>query len=203
MIEQGSIGWHKARLGKVTASRISDIMAKGKSGASSASRKNYMAEKIIEILTGDKPENYTNPSMVWGTEKEPFARAEYENRTFSKVEEVGFIQHPEIEQAGASPDGLVGDDGLIEIKCPNTATHLETLLSGKISKTYLTQMQSQMACTERRWCDFVSFDPRLPENLQMFIQRVNRDSGRIAEIEQEVRLFIAELNAKIKALREI
>ncbi len=140
--------------------------------------------------------------MQWGTEQEPFARAAYESRFKTMVEEVGFIQHPTIEMAGASPDGFV-DDGLIEIKCPNTATMLDVLLTKKIDDKYFKQVQWQLACTKRDWCDFVVFDPRLPERLQLFVQRVEKHPALIAEMEQEVRKFLAEVQQKVKELENL
>jgi len=198
---QGSDEWFNARLGKVTASRIADIMAKTKSGEA-ASRKNYMAELICERLTGQKTEHYTTEAMKWGIENEPFARAAYEAITGNTVQEVGFINHPYIENSGASPDGLVSNDGMVEFKCPNTATHIETLLSKDIDKRYLLyQMPWGMECTERQWCDFVSFDPRLPDDLQFFCKRVFLKDLPIDTIRGEVFIFLSQLNEKIKLLR--
>ena len=201
-IIQGSPEWHQQRLGKVTASRVADVIAKTKTGYST-SRENYMAQLICERLTGTPTEGFTNAAMQWGTETEPKARQAYEAETFTTVVEVAMIAHPSIPNTGASPDGLVGDDGLIEIKCPNTATHIDTLLSQKVPSKYNTQMQWQMACTGRQWCDFVSFDPRLPSHLQLFIKRVNRDDSFIKETESEIALFLAELEQKIYALHAL
>lgn len=197
-MEQRSPEWFAARCGKVTASRVADLMAKTKSGYST-SRANYMAELICERLTGKPTESYTNGAMQWGTDTEPQAKAAYVFM-HDEVAECAFAEHPTIASLGASPDGLVGDDGLLEIKCPNTATHLEFLLSKTIPGKYITQMQTQMACTGRKWCDFVSFDPRLPDSMQMWISRVNRDDAFISEIEKEVTAFLAEVDAKITAL---
>ena len=197
---QGSEEWHEARLGKVTASRIADMMARTKTGWG-AGRANYMAELLCERLTGSAEDRFTNAAMAWGTETEPQARAAYEFITGRAVEEVGFVDHPSIAMAGASPDGLVGDDGLIEIKCPNTATHIETLLTETIPSKYRMQMLWQMACTGRAWCDFASFDPRLPGDMQLFIARVTPEPGEIDALESGVREFLAELDAKISALR--
>jgi putative phage-type endonuclease len=191
--------WYEARLGKVTASRVADVMAKTKSGYS-ASRANYMAQLICERLTGTKGESFQNAAMAWGTEQEPAARGAYEARTGLLVQETGFVPHPTIPGAGASPDGLVGDDGLVEIKCPNTATHIETLLGGSTALKYRDQMMMQMACTGRQWCDFVSFDPRMPANMQLFVVRVLRDDKAIAEMEDEIRKFLAEMEAKLAKL---
>jgi len=201
MIEQGTPEWHLQRLGKVTASRIADIMATTKSGPA-ASRANYAAELVSARLTGLVPASFSNDAMKWGVEQEPFARASYEVLTGVMVEEVGFIDHPFISMSGASPDGLVGNLGMIEIKCPNTATHIEFLLTGKIAQKYIYQMLWQMACCDRGWCDFVSFDPRLPENLQIKIIRVPRDDDAIdilyqsvIEFNDEVAVTVAKLNS--------
>jgi putative phage-type endonuclease len=197
---QGSEEWFAMRCGKVTASRVADVIAKTKSGWG-ASRGNYMAELIAERLTGNTATSFTNAAMQWGTETEPQARAAYEFFTDAEVTEVAFVVHPEIKEAGASPDGLVGDDGMLEVKCPNTATHIETLLSGKIPAKYITQMMWQMAAAERKWCDYVSFDPRLPRNLNLFIYRVERDDERISELEGIVTDFLKELAEKVSALK--
>jgi len=199
MIEQGSAGWFEARRGKVTASRVADVIAKTKSGYS-ASRANYAAQLIAERLTGTVAESFTNAAMQWGTDNEPDARLAYEFRHDVEVEQVAFIDHPTIAMSGASPDGLVGSVGLVEIKCPNTATHLETLQSETIPLKYETQMLWQMACTGAEWCDFASFDPRLPENLRLWVKRFERDAARIAEIEAEVTAFLSEIDATVAEL---
>lgn len=201
MIVQGSPEWLALRVGKVTASRVADLMATTKAGWA-ASRANYMAELVVERLTGASTPSFTNDAMRWGTEQEPHARQAYAQRCGCDVFEVAFIDHPEIAMTGASPDGLVGDDGLVEIKCPNTATHLETLETGAIPGKYLTQMAWQMACTGSAWCDFVSYDPRLPRPMQLFVKRVDRDVSLVLELEAGVTEFIAELDAKIARLRE-
>jgi putative phage-type endonuclease len=200
-MEQRTEEWFAARIGKVTASRVADVIAKTKSGYS-ASRDNYMAQLICERLTGQQGESFTNAAMEWGTQTEPLARSAYENARSLLVKEVGFINHPRIEMSGASPDGLVADDGLVEIKCPNTATHIDTLLSQKVPTKYITQMQWQMLCCQRKWCDFVSFDNRLPENLQLFIQEVEFDPEYCAMLEKEVSQFLAELDSKVAKLKE-
>lgn len=201
MMEQRTDDWFAARLGKVTASRVADVVAKTKSGYS-ASRDNYMADLIVERLTGQKAAGFSSAAMEWGVEQEPLAKAAYSARTGELVEEVGFIDHPTVAMSGASPDGLVSE-GCVEFKCPNTATHLEYLLAGKPPEKYVTQMQWQMACTGRPWCDFVSYDSRLPEHLQMLIVRVPRDDKRIVELEEEVRKFLAELDEKVTKLKEL
>ncbi len=202
MIEQGSPEWFAQRLGKVTASRVADVIAKTKTGYST-SRENYMAQLVCERMTGTVAESFSNAAMVHGTETEPLARAAYEAHADVLVDEVAMIQHPTIEQAGASPDGLVGDDGQLEIKCPNTATHIDTLLSQTVPGEYVTQMQWQMACTGRQWCDFVSFDPRMTDGLQLFVKRVQRDNAYIQMLEEEVKKFLTELDGKIMKLNEL
>lgn len=201
-IEQGSPEWFEQRRGKVTASRIADIMAKTKSGYST-SRQNYLMQLLCERLTGKVEESFKSAAMQRGNDLEPEARNWYQLETGEIVEQVSFIDHPNINDAGASPDGLVGTEGLIEIKCPNTATHIETLRSKKPSDRYYKQMQWQMACTGRKWCDFVSFDNRLPDNLAYFCVRIDRNEEVIAEIEQEVTAFLLELDvtqAELNAL---
>lgn len=200
-VEQGTPEWFAARLGNVTASRVADVIAKTKSGYA-ASRENYMAQLICERMTNTVAESYTNTAMQWGTETEPLARAAYESITDVLVDEVGYVQHPRIERAGASPDGLVGLFGLLEIKCPNTATHIDTLITEQVPTKYITQMQWQMVCTGRAWCDFVSFDPRLPNGLQVFVKRVEFDTEYAATLEIEVVKFLAELDTKISKLNE-
>jgi len=200
-MEQRTPEWHAARLGRVTASRLADVVAKTKTGYST-SRANYMAELICERLTGTQGAFYSNAAMQWGTETEPMARAAYEGVVGALVIETGFIPHNTIAMAGASPDGLVDDDGLVEIKCPITATHIDTLLGQSVPIRYNIQMQWQMACTGRKWCDFVSFDPRMPEGMQIFIKRVDRDDVLISELEKEVISFLTELDNKIAQLKE-
>lgn len=193
--EQGSDEWLQARVGVATGSKYSDIMARTRSGYA-ASRKNYMAELVVERLTGRPTERYVNAAMQWGTETEPVARLAYTLSTGNDVEETGLWLHNDIP-TGASPDGLIGLDGLIEIKCPNTATHLETLVTKQIPREHVAQVQGQMWITGRMWCDFVSFDPRLPENAQMIIIRVERDEAYIKEMELEIRGFLADVDKQV------
>jgi len=200
MIEQGTPEWHQLRLGKVTASRVSDVMAKIKTGES-ASRKNYRAELVVQRLTGLPSESFTNAAMEWGTATEPMARIAYEIAKEVLVEQVGFIDHPTIAMFGCSPDGLA-HDGMIEIKCPNSATHIEYLTDNKAPAKYINQMQCQMAVTGRKWCDFVSFDPRLPEDLQLFVVRVERDQKYIDSMEVEVVEFLTEVEGMVNQLKE-
>lgn len=203
-MKQGTQEWKLSRVGYVTASRISDLMTRTKTGWG-AGRKNYMAQLIAERLTGIPEETFKSSAMHWGTDTEPKARAAYSFYSSVNVHEVGFILHPTIPMAGCSSDGFVGDDGqvLIEIKCPNSATHIDTLLDQEVPEKYVKQMQFQMACTGRSWCDFVSFDPRMPVQLEMFVKRVDRDSEMIAQIEMAVRDFLLELDRKLTMLKEL
>ena len=200
MIPQGTPEWFAARLGKVTASRIADATARTKTGWG-ASRANYMAELIAERLTGTQGDSYTNAAMQWGVDHEADARAAYEFYTDATVDLSGFITHPKISASGASPDGEVGKDGLVEIKCPNTATHIDTLLGLSVPEKYIKQMQWQMACSETAWCDFVSYDPRMPENMRLFVRRVPRNASMIENLEKDVLEFLGEMEQRIEALQ--
>jgi putative phage-type endonuclease len=199
---QGSAEWLAARVGSLGASRVHDVVAKTKSGYA-ASRGNVMAELLVERLTGKQYERYVSKEMAFGTETEPHARAAYEWAADVDVKTCGIFRHPTIHGTHASPDGLIGDDALIEIKVPNSSSHLETLLGAPIAARYVTQMQWQMACTNRQWCDFVSFDPNMPADLQLVIRRVERDDKMIEQIEAEVRAFLAELDEKILQLKQL
>jgi len=199
---QGSDAWLAARAGCLTASAIADMIAKTKTGES-ASRANLRARLVAERLTGvpQGPDLSNNPAVRWGTDHEPLARAAYEVSRGVMVDQTGLVMHPEIQWAGASPDGLIDDDGLLEIKAPNTATHLEYLLAGIPPRKYQPQMLWQMECTGRQWCDFASFDPRLPDDLQLFVVRLDRDQARIDEIRAEAIAFLAEVEEMIGRLR--
>jgi len=201
-MEQRTEEWFAARMGKVTASRVADVIAKTKTGYST-SRENYLAQLVCEVLTGKPAESYTNAAMQWGVDQEPLARAAYESYQNVLVDEVGFLIHPTITQSGASPDGLVGDLGMVEIKCPNTATHIDTLLTQTVPGKYNTQMQWQMACAGRHWCDFVSFDPRMPSDLQLFVKRVEYDPPYVAMLEKEVIQFLGDLDNKVAQLNKL
>ena len=196
---QGTEEWRLAKCGWIGASRVADIIAKTKSGWS-ASRATYMGQLIAERLTGKPMESFSSAAMQWGTDTEADARAAYQFETGVLVGKTGFVPHPSIRMAGASPDGLIGESGLLEIKCPNTATHIDTLLGQSVPGRYVTQMQFQMACTGRGWCDFCSYDPRLPENMRMFVKRVNRDPETIADLEKQVTEFNAEVEKKLAEL---
>ena len=198
-MEQRTDEWFAARAGKVTASRINDVLATVKSGESAACA-NYRAELVAERLTGRVAESFQSAAMKWGTETEPLARAAYEAETGNFVTEDGLIDHPSIPMTGASPDGLVDDDGLIEIKCPNTATHIAWIRAGIVPSEHRNQMLWQMACTGRKWDDFVSFDPRMPPELRIFIVRLDRDETAIADIEKRVVEFLATVDSSIADL---
>lgn len=201
-LAQGTPEWHAARIGCATASRIADVVARTKIGWG-ASRANYAAELVAERLTGVAVEGFVSTAMQRGMDTEAEARAAYEFLRDVSVEPVGFVPHPMIAMSGASPDGMVGDDGLVEIKCPNTATHIDTLLGQAVPGKYVTQMQWQMACTGRAWCDFVSYDPRMPDAMRLFVRRVERDAARIAELEREVVAFLRDVDDTVERLRRI
>lgn len=201
MNEQGSDGWVKDRCGNVTGSRITDVLAKPMKGSKeSTTRRNYKAELVSELLTGRVQEGFVSWDMKRGTELEPFARADYEVERGVTITNVGFVKHPTLARCGASPDGLIEKDGLVEFKAPKTANHLDYLTAGIVPMEYRPQMLWEMACTGRQWCDFVSYDPNMPERLQLFIKRFERDDVRIAEIEQEVIKFNAEIDEIIANL---
>ena len=195
-MQQGTDEWFAARLGKVTASRAADVMTK----KGSAARANLSAQLVLERLTNTKGESYSSAAMQWGVDQEPFARAAYEAHSGVWVDTVGFVQHPTIERAGASPDGLVGHDGLVEIKCPNTSTMIDTLLTGKVPSNYVTQMQMQMACTGRAWCDYAVFDSRMPVKAQLFVKRVQRDQKFIDDLNKEIIAFLSEVEISYQFL---
>jgi putative phage-type endonuclease len=196
-MEQRSPEWIAARLGSVTASRVSDALA----GPDTAARRNYLIQLVTERLTGQQQESYTNAAMQWGTETEPLARAMYQATLTgdSFVEEAPFVKHPTIEWFGASPDGFVSD-GLVEIKCPNSTTHIDYVIEGKVPTKYKKQILAQLACTNRKWCDFVSFDPRVPDHLQLFVVRFEPKQEEIEKLEEGVKKFLDEVNKAMEAL---
>jgi putative phage-type endonuclease len=201
-IIQRSPEWFAARCGSLGASQLADALAKTKSGWG-ASRANLRAKLVVERLTGQQEESFTSAAMQWGVDKEEEARIAYSFLTGRNVVEVGLYKHPTIIGSHASPDGLVDDNGCLEIKCPNSATHIETLKSNQVAHKYLLQMQWQMACADRQWCDFVSFDPRMPDHLTLYVQRVERDNDMLAILEAEVSTFLSEVEADVKKLNEI
>lgn len=198
-MDQRSAEWFSARLGKLTASRVADMMARTQKGWGS-SRANYAWELAIERLTGEPTPSFCSPAMQHGIDTEDKARAAYQIHALCNVEEVGFIEHPRLF-AGASPDGLIGADGMLEIKCPNPATHGETLLNGTIADKYHKQMQFQMACSGRQWCDFASFDERFPEPMRLWVKRIERDDKLIAEIEEAATEFLYEVERTVDRLK--
>jgi len=197
-MDQGTQEWHEARLGRVTASRIADVMMK----PSTAGYQNYRSQLVCERLTGRPTETFTSAAMQHGTETEPQARAIYTMTTGNMVEEVGFVPHPTIGMSGASPDGLVGNDGLIEIKCPQPTEHIRVLSGGDVKRGYLLQMQWQMSCTGRAWCDFASFSPALPDHLSLHLCRIEADLELQTEIASAVESFLADVETTISALQK-
>lgn len=202
MIEQRSEEWFKLRLGCVTGSVVDEVMAKPKRGQQeSQTRKKLKARLACELMTGKVLESsYQSWDMQRGIQLEPQARIEYELKTDAELESVGFVIHPKIARFGASPDAYVGKDGILELKCPNQATHLDYVLSGIVPSEYRKQLLAELACTGRKWVDFVSYHPDMPEHLQLFIIRMKRDDVEIAEIEAEVIKFNAEVDELIAKL---
>jgi putative phage-type endonuclease len=200
-MEQRSDEWFEARLGKVTASKIADVMSTLKTGKEAITRKNYRIQLVSERLTNKKADSFINDAMRIGIEREDDARTTYIFK-HNDVEEIGFVDHPTIPMTGASPDGLVGEYGLIEIKCPLATTHTDTIISGEAPSKYIPQMQWQMACTGRKWCDFVSYNPDFPESLQLFVVRVERDDTLIKELEDGVKKFLSEVDETVTKLKE-
>ncbi len=201
-MEQGSAEWLLARVGMITASRMNDVMAKIKSGEA-ATRKGYRTELAVERISGLPAERFVSGPMKWGIENEPFAKAAYSIATGFEVEDVGFIAHPSIIRSGASPDGLVGINGGVEAKSPNTATHIEWAIAGKVPPEHRLQMQFCMDCTERDWWDFVSYDPRMPEEQQLFIRRLYRDESIIKEIREEIVKLDGEIESTVAELLKV
>jgi putative phage-type endonuclease len=198
-MQQGTEEWLAARAGSVGASSISDVLAKGKG----VTRRNLLCRLAVERLTGTPTATYTNAAMQWGVETEAQARAAYEWKHNASVEEVGLILHPSIEGSHASPDGLVGKGGMLEIKCPQAPQHIATLLGEAIDNSYYLQMQWQMACAERTWVDWVSYNPTFPLELQMVVKRVKRDQAAIDLLEREVIIFLGEVDAMVSELRRL
>ncbi len=204
-IEHGSAEWFEARCGRVTASRVYDATKKLKNGAWSSDRATYMTELAVERLTGVATVHFVNDAMKWGIEQEPNARAAHEYLLDVEVLPAGFQQHPRIYQSGATPDGLVGADGLCEYKCPTSRTHLETIMSKQVDQRYIAQMAWQLACfPERSFVDFVTFDPRMPPNLRLWVFRFERAANEkyIAQLEEDVAEFVAELDEMIEQLKQ-
>lgn len=196
---QRTEAWLQERIGHCTASQFSDVLSKIKTGEA-ATRRKYRIKLITERLTGMPVQGYVNAAMQWGTQTEPEARMAYEALRGALVEETGFLKHPRMAWCGASPDGLVGDDGMVEIKCPESTTHLEWMDGHAVPAEHIPQIQGQMLVTGRKWVDFVSYDPRFPAHLQLFVVRVPRDEEYIQKLEAEVSRFLAEVNTSYNAL---
>lgn len=207
-VQQGTLEWFEARLACVTSSRIADVIAKrkrvkaGEPAEEMAKRYDYRMEKALEMLTGKVPAHYVSDYMIQGLEKEPLARTEYEQATGVDVQLVGLVYHPTIKRGAASPDGLLGTDGLIEIKCPMPTTHLQYVIDDVVPEQYKPQMLWQMACTERKWCDFVSYHPDFPDPYHLFIKRFERDDALIAAYELEVNFFNQQVDETLAMLKE-
>jgi len=199
-VVQGSEEWLKIRLGKVTASGVADVLAKTKSGVS-ASRGNYLIKLALQRVTGVVEEGFTNEAMQWGIDNEAQARVAYEVFSGNFVDQIAFVDHPTIKWFGASPDGLIDNNGLVEIKCPNSATHWSYIKAGEPPMKYYIQMQAQMACTNREWCDFVSFDPRMPDRSKLFVKRVMRSNDFISDMENEVIIFLNEVAVEVLLMK--
>lgn len=213
-LEQHSPEWFQMRQGMATGSMMADVVTKKKRGDGYyAAREDYMIDLAVTRLTGLMPDRYVSKAMEFGTENEPRGRAAYEMHCDVMVEEVGFAFHPHIKWFGSSPDGLVGSEGVLEVKCPNSATHLGYILGNVVPEQYIPQMKSHMLCAERQWCDFVSFDPRMPKHLQLFVRRLDREEKMLMELEMEVEKFLGELDelmakfgsvpAVVKGLNEV
>lgn len=203
-IEQKSADWYAMRCGCVTSSRLNDVVAKLKrKDGEAAARANYRKELAIERLTGNTYDHYVSPYMEWGTENEPLARTEYELLTGNTVTSIGGALHDSIKYFWASTDSLVNDDGILEIKCPTSINHLDVWVSGEIPEEYHWQMLGGMACTGRQWCDFVSFDPRMPEELRLFVKRFPRNDALVRAAELEVGQFLKEVDEMVTKLKEL
>lgn len=201
-VKQGSPEWHAARLGMVTGSRFADVMTKGRGGGASKTAQTYMMELIGERLTGMTSDEIKSKYLDWGNEHEPLARVTYTWQTGLAVAQTGFVRHPELEWVGASPDGLVGDEGIVEIKCPYTPkAHLSTILSGEVPSEYVWQVQGNLWVTGRKWCDFISFHPRMPEDLQLYVLRVPRDEDMIEDLDRKVRRFCEQIEIKLSKIQ--
>jgi putative phage-type endonuclease len=201
--EQGSEDWLAARIGMLTASKVADAISCLKNGEPSQKSKDLVIDLIAERLSGNPTPMYVNSAMMWGLDNEPGARRSYEIATGNMVELCGLAYHDNIDTFGASPDGLIGDDGLIEIKCPETATHIEWVINGTVPEKHVPQMLAQLAVTGRKWCDFVSYDPRLPTGYNLFIRRFEPSPGEIEALEAQVFSFLGTVNYTMKKLTEV
>lgn len=196
--QQGSGEWLRERMGQCTASRFKDVLDFTKAGKEGAKRAAYKMECVIARVTGITPQHFVTDAMQWGTDHEPMARMAYESLTGAMVEATGYIPHPTIKMCGGSPDGLIDDDGGVEFKCPNTSTHIKTMLSGECE--HLPQIQGYLWITGRKWFDFVSYDPRMPQGLRLYVQRINRDEEYILSLSTAVVVFLREVDDMCKRL---
>ena len=198
-VEQGSDSWLELRKGKVTASRVADVLAKTKTGVS-ASRANYMIELALQRVTGVIEPSFMNDAMQHGKDNEQTARTAFEVAHNVFVDQVAFVDHPTIKDFGCSPDGLINADGIVEIKNPNSSTHWATIKANEIPNKYYIQMMAQLSCTGREWNDYVSFDSRFPDRSQLFVKRLHRDDKYIAEMESEIVKFLDEVNEEVELI---
>lgn len=200
-VEQGTDAWFAMRLGKVTASRVADVMAKTKTGVA-ASRQNYLIELALQRVTGVFEQGFTTQAMQDGIDREAQARVLYEVTTGEFVDQAPFVDHPTIQGFGASPDGLVNFNGLCEIKCRGNAGHWEVIKTGEIPKKYWIQQQAQLACTAREWNDYVGYNPNFPDKSKLYVQRVYRDEAFIADMETQIKQFLIEVEEEVKLMKE-
>ena len=209
---QNTPEWLMQRIGMCTGSKVADVIGrkkqtkaqieKGEVAEYLKGRDDYMWDVVVERLTGRATDHYISPAMEHGTDTEPLARAAYETAMDVDVKHGGFFVHPQMEWFGASPDGLIGTDGILEIKCPTTRVHLQYLKDDEIPIDYAPQMLAELACTERKWCDFVSYDDRLPANMRLFIKRFERNDALIAGMEAEVKTFLEDVILRLGELAE-
>jgi putative phage-type endonuclease len=199
-IEQGSPAWLKSRLGKVTASRMADLLDKTQKGVDGAKRTGYRRELVYERLTNRAIDRFVTREMQWGIDHEAEAKQVYSLITGNEVRPAPFVLHPTIAKSGASPDGFIDQDGLVECKCPASVTHIATMLADEIPEQYLPQMFWQIECSKRDYCDFLSYDPRLPANMQIWIKRLYRDETAIEKLRENVTTFLASVDETIDSL---
>jgi len=203
-MEQRSEEWFAARAGKFTASRVGALMAVGRNGKPLKGREELISTLAVERLTGHCVETYSNAAMQRGTEMEPEARDAYVFETGHVVEEVAFVEFANLPNTGCSPDGLIGDDGMVEIKCPSAMNrHIGALRNADHAKEYRWQLQHQLLCTGRDWVDIVSYDPRFPASLQLAIHRVERDNGALEELTKAIGVADKEVEALVEELRKM
>jgi len=202
LILQGTDEWLAARRGNVTGSRIKDVLANGRGGGESLTRKKYIYQIALERVTGITPDSYKSDAMERGNILEPDAVAVYEWQTGNVSDEVGFVYHPTIDRYGASPDRLIGDDGVIEVKSVMPHTHIDWMKAGVVPSEHKKQMQSEMDVTGRKWCDFVSYCPELPIEIQLFVVRLDRDEDFIKEMHEKIAIFLKEVDDMVDWIKK-